>query len=107
MGKAHLIALTKSGEVYSFGMNNKGQCGRDYPAAKDGAQVDGIFGAGAEAAADEVNTSDTENEQSGINLLSLTLCLRTHVIFTDDNLVMNVVDHTNIKPKSPTSRVKY
>ena len=23
------------GDVYTFGMNNKGQCGRDFPAAKD------------------------------------------------------------------------
>ena len=29
LGKAHGIALTDAGLVYSFGINNKGQCGRD------------------------------------------------------------------------------
>lgn len=29
LGKAHALALTENGELYSFGMNNKGQCGRD------------------------------------------------------------------------------
>ena len=35
IGKAHIIALTKEGEVFSFGMNNKGQCGREFAAPKD------------------------------------------------------------------------
>lgn len=30
LGKAHAIALTTSGQVYTFGINNKGQCGRDF-----------------------------------------------------------------------------
>ncbi|MGH0123887.1 UNVERIFIED_CONTAM: hypothetical protein FKN15_067692 [Acipenser sinensis] len=29
MGKAHTCVLTKDGEVWTFGVNNKGQCGRD------------------------------------------------------------------------------
>lgn len=29
LGKAHAIALSVKGYVYSFGINNKGQCGRD------------------------------------------------------------------------------
>lgn len=29
MGKAHTCVLTKTGEVWTFGVNNKGQCGRD------------------------------------------------------------------------------
>lgn len=29
MGKAHTCVLTKIGEVWTFGVNNKGQCGRD------------------------------------------------------------------------------
>ena len=37
MGKAHVVALTKEGEVFTFGMNNKGQCGRDFPTAGAGA----------------------------------------------------------------------
>ena len=28
LGKAHAVALSDKGHVYTFGMNNKGQCGR-------------------------------------------------------------------------------
>lgn len=34
LGKAHAIALSAKGHVYSFGVNNKGQCGRDISAPK-------------------------------------------------------------------------
>ena len=30
LGKAHIVALTRDGDVFTFGMNNKGQCGRDF-----------------------------------------------------------------------------
>jgi len=30
LGKAHAVALTNKGQVYTFGINNKGQCGRDF-----------------------------------------------------------------------------
>ena len=30
LGKAHAVALTSKGQVYTFGINNKGQCGREY-----------------------------------------------------------------------------
>lgn len=38
LGKAHGILLTNRGLVYSFGLNNKGQCGRDFAtgATKEG-----------------------------------------------------------------------
>jgi len=29
LGKAHGVMLTSDGHVYTFGPNNKGQCGRD------------------------------------------------------------------------------
>ena len=32
LGKAHAVVLTNKGHVYSFGINNKGQCGREYMA---------------------------------------------------------------------------
>ena len=35
IGKAHIVALTKEGEVFTFGMNNKGQCGREFAAPKE------------------------------------------------------------------------
>ena len=38
LGKAHAVVLTNKGHVYSFGINNKGQCGRDFnPVSKDNA----------------------------------------------------------------------
>ena len=42
LGKAHAVALTKEGHIYTFGINNKGQCGRDFTpgAAKDGKFLD-------------------------------------------------------------------
>lgn len=30
MGKAHSVALNSKGQIYSFGVNNKGQCGRTF-----------------------------------------------------------------------------
>ena len=30
-GKAHIVALSSNHEVFTFGMNNKGQCGREFP----------------------------------------------------------------------------
>ena len=30
LGKAHTVVLTNKGHVYTFGINNKGQCGREY-----------------------------------------------------------------------------
>lgn len=37
LGKAHTVALTSKGHVYTFGINNKYQCGRDFaPSGKEG-----------------------------------------------------------------------
>ncbi|XP_077518796.1 MYC binding protein highwire isoform X2 [Amblyomma americanum] len=38
LGKAHVVALTTEGRVYTFGINHRGQCGREftYPSSKDG-----------------------------------------------------------------------
>jgi E3 ubiquitin-protein ligase MYCBP2 len=33
LGKAHTVALTSKGQIYTFGINNKGQCGRDFSQA--------------------------------------------------------------------------
>ena len=39
LGKAHAVALTNKGQVYTFGINNKYQCGRDFlPTNKEGSQ---------------------------------------------------------------------
>lgn len=38
LGKAHAVVLSNKGHVYTYGINNKGQCGRDYVvgAAREG-----------------------------------------------------------------------
>lgn len=37
LGKAHAVALTTKGHIYTFGINNKYQCGRDFaPQIRDG-----------------------------------------------------------------------
>lgn len=36
LGKAHAAVLTNKGHVYTFGINNKGQCGRDFVASGSG-----------------------------------------------------------------------
>ena len=33
LGKAHGVMLTNRGHIYTFGPNNKGQCGRDFNSA--------------------------------------------------------------------------
>ncbi|KAL0852359.1 hypothetical protein ABMA28_000560 [Loxostege sticticalis] len=35
LGKAHAVVLTNFGQVYTFGINNKGQCGREFGYAKE------------------------------------------------------------------------
>ncbi|XP_017786826.1 PREDICTED: E3 ubiquitin-protein ligase MYCBP2-like isoform X2 [Nicrophorus vespilloides] len=35
LGKAHAVALNSKGQVFSFGINNKYQCGRDFIAIKE------------------------------------------------------------------------
>lgn len=31
LGKAHAVALNVKGHVFTFGINNKYQCGREFP----------------------------------------------------------------------------
>ncbi|RVE51528.1 hypothetical protein evm_003798 [Chilo suppressalis] len=35
LGKAHTVVLTNFGQVYTFGINNKGQCGREFGYTKE------------------------------------------------------------------------
>lgn len=34
MGKAHCVALNDKGHLFTYGLNNKGQCGRNFPKEK-------------------------------------------------------------------------
>ncbi|XP_048349651.1 E3 ubiquitin-protein ligase MYCBP2 isoform X12 [Sphaerodactylus townsendi] len=42
MGKAHTCVLMKNGEVWTFGVNNKGQCGRDTGSMSQGGKAFGV-----------------------------------------------------------------
>ncbi|XP_061486038.1 E3 ubiquitin-protein ligase MYCBP2 isoform X17 [Rhineura floridana] len=42
MGKAHTCVLMKNGEVWTFGVNNKGQCGRDTGSMSHGGKSFGV-----------------------------------------------------------------
>ncbi|GLH12984.1 Probable E3 ubiquitin-protein ligase HERC2 [Gryllus bimaculatus] len=54
LGKAHAVVLTNKGHVYTFGINNKGQCGRDFAAqVKEAPVVVAMETAGEEDAEDE------------------------------------------------------
>ena len=43
MGKAHTCVLMKNGEVWTFGVNNKGQCGRDTGSMSQGGKGQWLF----------------------------------------------------------------
>uniref|UniRef100_A0ABM0LXG7 Probable E3 ubiquitin-protein ligase MYCBP2 n=1 Tax=Saccoglossus kowalevskii TaxID=10224 RepID=A0ABM0LXG7_SACKO len=60
LGKAHACVLASNGDVYTFGINNKGQCGRDYggPSVKEGL---------AQAAAMSISVNDEDNEEDEID----------------------------------------
>ena len=76
VGKAHIVALTKEGDIFTFGMNNKGQCGRDFPPPKEAGsdQSQPVAGASlahpaaavvAEAADDLGSDPDVDVEHEG------------------------------------------
>ena len=55
-GKAHIVALSSNHEVFTFGMNNKGQCGREFPPGNQGNPI---------MAAEGEEVSDHEGEGEG------------------------------------------
>ncbi|XP_071483934.1 E3 ubiquitin-protein ligase MYCBP2-like [Diadema antillarum] len=62
LGKAHVCALTTSGQLYTFGISNKGQCGRGAlpgQPAKDGAMAEGA----AIATEEDVEEEEVEKEE--------------------------------------------
>jgi E3 ubiquitin-protein ligase MYCBP2 len=64
IGKAHIVALSAAQEVFTFGVNNKGQCGREFPtfaaASAAGSRIEQAAEAAAGGGGDEV--SDHEGE---------------------------------------------
>uniref|UniRef100_T1JCF5 RCR-type E3 ubiquitin transferase n=1 Tax=Strigamia maritima TaxID=126957 RepID=T1JCF5_STRMM len=68
VGKAHVIVLSNEGKIYSFGINNKGQCGRDF-ASNHSKEVlgAGLFSVAMATAAEEECEEETlELEDSEI-----------------------------------------
>ena len=68
LGKAHGLALTNSGSVYTFGINNKGQCGRDGPPfPSQRKSTEGNFSLAEISSLHDVVTED-ESEDSAVEL---------------------------------------
>ncbi len=62
IGKAHVVALSANQEVFTFGVNNKGQCGREFPSVASAVRLDQQSALAAEAAAAGDEASDHEGE---------------------------------------------
>ncbi len=63
------MALARSGEVYTFGMNNKGQCGRDFPPlTRESSAQSAVVEAGAAPTDNQVEdeSSDRDTDQDPI-----------------------------------------
>lgn len=68
LGKAHVVTLTDKGVVYTFGINNKGQCGRDAfssSQSKQSASSAQIQSTALHAACKEPIDDEIESEDSG------------------------------------------
>ncbi len=68
LGKAHVVTLTDKGVVYTFGINNKGQCGRDVfssSQSKQSASSAQIQSTALHAACKEPIDDEIESEDSG------------------------------------------
>ncbi|KAJ8916890.1 hypothetical protein NQ315_013358 [Exocentrus adspersus] len=68
LGKAHTVALTNKGQVYTFGINNKHQCGRDFNSSKSGnfSQVVAMDTCGVHEEHDFYNETDI-NHPNGVD----------------------------------------
>ena len=69
LGKAHVVTLTDKGVVYTFGINNKGQCGRDVFSSSQLKQQSGnsqqLPSTTLQAARKEPVDDEIESEDSG------------------------------------------
>ncbi|CAL4118247.1 unnamed protein product, partial [Meganyctiphanes norvegica] len=69
LGKAHTVALTNKGHIYTFGINNKGQCGRDFiqPSKESGGMSMSCGGVGGEDDCCEDEEEGIESEEGGLD----------------------------------------
>ena len=96
-GKAHIVVLTSNHEVFTFGMNNKGQCGREFPAGPGPVIGGGQLGNNDH---EEADTEDHEAEHDMeitaaagqvklISYWSILLILRSHLSRSCSVLLVN------------------
>ncbi|XP_039221583.1 E3 ubiquitin-protein ligase MYCBP2 isoform X8 [Crotalus tigris] len=69
MGKAHTCVLMKNGEVWTFGVNNKGQCGRDTGSMSHGGK--GGFGVENMATAMDEDLEEELDEKEEKSMMCL------------------------------------
>ncbi|XP_018571542.1 E3 ubiquitin-protein ligase MYCBP2-like [Anoplophora glabripennis] len=69
LGKAHGMVLTNKGHVYTFGINNKYQCGRDFMLSKDEhvSHVTAMETCGVQEECDFCNETNVPNECSAVS----------------------------------------
>ncbi|XP_074033015.1 MYC binding protein highwire isoform X2 [Leptinotarsa decemlineata] len=70
LGKAHAVALTNKGQVYTFGINNKFQCGREFAASKEenSTNIVAMDTCGVQEEQDLLDEIQTENQKDRDNI---------------------------------------
>lgn len=80
LGKAHAVVLTNKGHVYTFGINNKGQCGRDFTAVHTASKEVTVMAMETGAGEDELIVAEEgknffQNWEFSISILLIDLLL--------------------------------
>ncbi|XP_056648043.1 E3 ubiquitin-protein ligase MYCBP2 isoform X1 [Diorhabda sublineata] len=70
LGKAHAVSLTNKGHIYTFGINNKFQCGREFNMAKEEnlANVVAMDTCGVQEEQDLIDEMQSENQKETENI---------------------------------------
>ncbi|XP_012285925.1 E3 ubiquitin-protein ligase MYCBP2 [Orussus abietinus] len=75
MGKAHAVALTNKGHLYTFGINNKGQCGRDFSSVHSTNKEAAVVAMETGTAEDElILTEEDPGDQGEVWARSASMC---------------------------------
>ncbi|CAG9838821.1 unnamed protein product [Diabrotica balteata] len=70
LGKAHAVTLTNKGHIYTFGINNKFQCGREFNMAKEenSSNVVAMDTCGVQEEQDLIDEIQSENQKESENI---------------------------------------
>ncbi|KAB7503617.1 E3 ubiquitin-protein ligase MYCBP2 [Armadillidium nasatum] len=91
LGKAHVVALTNKGHVYSFGINNKGQCGRDFaPHTKESTSESASV---SMAGAVDEDCDEDEGNESGDDGGEWTMCPSGRHRWSRDHCMVCTICH--------------